>query len=390
MGFELFKNKCCIAGVGKSPQGKLPQYTPQALGIIAAKRAIEDAGLTIKDIDGVISETPLFGAGLGWTGKMAQTMNIVPSLACTLEAGGATCTAAIHYAVMAIVAGRAKNVLCLFCDSYSQPLQDKWQPATGHGEQFDMPYGINAPGTWWALGYRRYMHDYGYDTMPLAHVAVACRKHANLNPEAQMYSKKLTLEDHQNEPYIFDPLRKFDFCQVTDGGSAVVVTSAERAKDLPHRPVYISGWGQSCSQELTFRREPGMDPGAGIMAGKEAFRTSGLTPKDVDVVELYDGFTPLVLHSLESFGFCKPGEAGAFVKGGRIELGGELPLNTHGGLLSEAYMPGWNHIIEGVRQLRGDCGERQVKDAEVVFTSGYGGDAHWLYINYGTLILTRR
>jgi acetyl-CoA acetyltransferase len=219
------------------------------------------------------------------------------------------------------------------------------------------------------------MNDFGTTSKQLGTVAVTCRKHACMNPNAQSYGKPITLEDHQKSRWISEPLRALDCCPWTDGGGAVVVTSAERAKNLKKRPVYISGWGQAHGAPLL---RPWRNPNISDWtiwkgASDTAFKMAGVARKDIDVAQLYDAFTIVFLVQLESSGFCKTGESGPFVESGKINLGAELPCNTAGGLLSEGHTMGMGHIVESVRQLRGECGERQVKDAEIALATGFGG-----------------
>lgn len=263
------------------------------------------------------------------------------------------------------------------------------------GLDFTAPYGDLAALPFKAQVARRHMHLFGTTSRQMGAVAVTFRRHACMNPAAQMYEKgPITIEDHQNSRMIVEPLRLLDNAPITDSGGAVVVTSAERARNLKHRPVYISGMGQAHSGEFMRPwRDPRYPEGTfeGGKAADIALNMAGITRKDIDVAQFYDGFTILVIIELEAYGFCKPGEGGPFVEEGRLELGRELPSNTAGGLLSEGHLMGMGHVAEAVRQLRGECGERQVKDVEVAFVSGYGGSPHEYPISfsYSTLILTR-
>ncbi|WP_324275549.1 thiolase family protein [Blastococcus brunescens] len=221
-----------------------------------------------------------------------------------------------------------------------------------------------------AVAASRHMALYGTTSEQLAEVAVACRKHASMNPDAVM-REPITVADHQASRFIVEPLRLLDCCLISDGGVCVIVTSAERAKDAKQPPVLISGMGQAYTTR-TLEREDWWYVPHQKEALDRAYAMAGMGPQDVDVAQLYDNFTISVLLWLEHAGFCKPGESGPFVENGRIQLGGELPVNTAGGNLSESYMEGWLHIVEGVRQLRGQGGARQVQGAETCLVTGRG------------------
>ncbi|NIO09390.1 MAG: thiolase family protein, partial [Deltaproteobacteria bacterium] len=238
-------------------------------------------------------------------------------------------------------------------------------------EDFLFPFGAVGAPIDYALGARRHMHEYGTTSRQFAAIAVACRKHACLNPNAQM-REPITIEDHQSSRMIADPFRLLDCSLVSVGAGAVVVMGADRAKDSPQPAAYVLGMGYSC-RFGTIAYADNLTTVAGKESSSQAFRMAGLTPKDVDVVELYDCFTYTVLVTLEDYGFCKKGEGGGFVENGRIELGGKLPVNTHGGLLSQAHVGGILHVTEAVTQLRHAAGARQVQNVEVVAVSGQCG-----------------
>jgi acetyl-CoA acetyltransferase len=219
---------------------------------------------------------------------------------------------------------------------------------------------------------RRHMHEYGTTSAHFGAIAVTMRSHALLNESAQM-KKPMTLEDHQNSRFIAEPFRLFDCCLNSDGAAAVVVTSAERAKDLQHPPVRIVG-GTQCHTHKNFFEAPSPAQQGEEEAAKRLYERYGLSPQDFDFAELYDCFTFTVLAQLESYGFCGIGESGPFAEEGHIALGGKIPVNTHGGLLSHGYIDGMTHITEGVKQLRGNCGQRQVEDAKHGLVTGNGGD----------------
>jgi acetyl-CoA acetyltransferase len=282
----------------------------------------------------------------------------------------------MHHAASAIATGVCNTVLITMADNMLSGLsRDRAIEAmstAGHA-QFERPYGPPIPG-FYALIAQAHMHAYGTTSEQLAAVAVACRKHASLNPAAQM-RQPITIDDVLNSKMIAHPLHLLDCSLVSDGGAAVIMTAAERAKDFKTRPVYMLGVGEGHSHEHISQARS-LTTSAAKEAGERAYAMAGLGPKDIDVAELYDCFTPVVIIELEDLGFCPKGEGGRFVEGSRIELGGELPLNTHGGLMSHCH-PGHPgslfSITEAVHQLRGECGPRQVKDAEVALVHGQGG-----------------
>ena len=247
----------------------------------------------------------------------------------------------------------------------------------------DAAYGMFGVAGSYAMIARRYMHEYGVTSRQFGAVSVAFRRHASLNPLAQMRNP-ITIEDHQNSRWVVEPLHLLDCCLISDGGRALIVTSAERARNLRQPPAYIMGMGQGHPFTTPLQRQSMTVTGA-VDSGKTAFAMAGISPRDVDVCAIYDAFSFAVPMQLEDLGFCGKGEGGAFVEEGRIALGGKLPTNTSGGLLSEVYLQGWVGPHEAVRQLRGDCGERQVPGAEIalVTSSGTVMSAH------ATLILRR-
>jgi len=248
----------------------------------------------------------------------------------------------------------------------------------GHGE--DPVYGMTSPGAGSALIAQKYFAKYGATSRQLAAVAVAFRKHASLNPAAIM-REPITVDDHQNSRFVCEPLHLLDYCQINDGAACVIVTTSERAQDLQKSPVYISGMqGLPAGREEFIWAYPGFGTAQqeefAYQAGRQpVYQMADVTHKDIDALFTYDAFSILAWTALERWGFCKPGEAAAFTQNGRIELGGELPMNTNGGLISEAHIMGWNHQVEIVRQLRGECGRRQVADAQVIQWANAYGDS---------------
>ncbi|MGE3148406.1 MAG: hypothetical protein AB7K04_04995, partial [Pseudorhodoplanes sp.] len=285
---------------------------------------------------------------------------------------------------MAIDAGLCTTVVCVHARNHASrsllPKQGKGVTRTSGGgvrdgcEDFEEPYGVmGGPGTH-AFAAARHMHEFGTTSRQLGAIAVTTRKHANLTPSATMYSKPMTIEDHQNSRFIVDPLRLNDCSLVSDGGAAFIVTSAERARNMKRKPVYIMGMGMN-HPHASVNDAKTLTTLGGKVSSEIAYKMAGAGPKDMDFAQIYDCFTITTLITLEDYGFCKKGEGGAWVENGRIALGGELPVNTHGGLLSHSHLEGMTHVIEGVRQLRGNDVEpqRQIKDAEIGVVSGHGG-----------------
>lgn len=375
------KDKCAIVGLGYTVQGKVPGRSGTSFYVEASKNAIADAGLQVQDIDGIIIQpcpTDLRVSAF----SLAQELGLNLRYGADQQLHGASSCAIIQHAAMAVDAGLCNYCLCAFADT-----SRSGSPTTGIVYQMAMgtnaAYGMFGVAAGYAMIARRYMHEYGITSRQFGAVAVACRKHASLNPIAQM-REPITIEDHQNSRWIVEPLHLLDCCLVSDGGRALIVTSAERARNLKQPPVYIMGMGQGHPLNDLLQRENLLDTGA-VESGKTAFAMAGITPADVDVCAIYDSFTFVVLMQLEALGFCGKGEGGAFVEEGRIELGGELPTNTSGGLLSEVYIQGWVGPHEAVRQLRSDCGERQVPGAEIALVTASGG----VMSTHSTVILRR-
>ncbi len=381
-----------IVGVGESRYtrwGKIGDVTEHALACQAIQHAVADAGLSMDDVDGLASfaedrnEAVFLAAELGLPALRFGNMVWMPG-------GGGGC-AAVSNAAMAVETGQAEVVvvyrsLCqgqffrfgtggMNAAAPADPEPPKLQQANSlmlASIGFSMPYGLLMAAAAYALPTRRHMHLYGTTSKQLGLLAVTFREHASRNPRAVMGGRPMTLEDHQASPMIADPHRLFDCCLESDGACAVVVTTEERARDLAKRPVEILASEQGAPKGYAFgpftnaniADELYATGGCEEMAGR-LWGKAGLGPSDVDVAQLYDHFTGCVLMQLEDYGFCKRGEGGAFVASGALSWkGGSLPSNTHGGSLSEAYIHGLNHVVEGVRSLRGES-TSPVENAEV-------------------------
>jgi acetyl-CoA acetyltransferase len=297
--------------------------------------------------------------------------------------GGASPTAGLTTAAMAIAMGLAEVVLLpIGWNGYSalrprpdaRPNKRRFSAAFFDVvKNYYAPYGLRSAPWWYSLYLQRYVKQYDVPPEAAGAVAIACRAHAQLNDKAMMRGRPLTMEDYLASPFITEPLRKLDCCVETDCAAAVVVTSAERAKDLPHIPVTILGGAEghpNRPDELVNRKDV-LDLGLHLAAPR-AFKMAGVTPADMDFLQVYDCFTYVVLLELEALGYAKRGEAADFVKDGNIQLGGKFPLNTHGGLMSQGHCWGMNHIVEATRQLRHDAGPAQVKGCELGLVTGYG------------------
>jgi acetyl-CoA acetyltransferase len=363
--------RAAIAGVGVSRQGKLPGETPNSLAAEAFAAALADAGISRDEVDGLLTmpgttspEGPKHYLALG------ELLGINPRLTGSLSMGGATACVLIQQAALAIDAGMASVVACVFGDT-AKTGGSRFSAAAGSDTDSWGIWGMFGNAANSALGAQRHMALYGTTSEQLGWVAVTMRHHASLNPHAIM-REPITIDDHQNSRMIVDPLRLLDCCIISDGAVAIIVTSPERARDAASTPVHIWGMGQGHTLEKLGRRDWWYLPHQKDCIS-QAYRMAGVSPQEIDVAQLYDNFTISVLFWLEHGGFCAEGEAGPFVEGGKnISIGGTLPVNTAGGNLSESYMQGWLHVVEGVRQIRGECGPRQVENAQLCLVTGRG------------------
>ncbi|MBI2363407.1 MAG: thiolase family protein [Deltaproteobacteria bacterium] len=365
--------KCAIVGMGETAVGKRPDATTNSLHLEAIKACLEDAGIKASQVDGLLTNQPLNDSHRSYAVKLAHMAGINAGFATDLALGGATPIAMVQHAVMAIEAGMATTLMCVHARKRATP-----DPTPGHSirrgdEHWEEPWGHFAAAGGHAFAAQRHMYEYGTKSEDLAHIAVSTRKHASLNKNATL-RKPITIEDHQQSRMIVAPLHLLDCSLESDGGGAVLVTSVERARDFPKRPIAILGMGQH-HPHFSLLDAPTLTTLGGKKSSEMAYRMAGLGPKDMDFAEIYDCFTITALITLEDYGFCAKGDGKDFVKDGRIGLGGELPLNTHGGLLSQAHLEGQLHITEAVKQLRGNEvePERQVANAKVGIVSGHGG-----------------
>lgn len=358
-----------IAGVAESDLGKVADgLTPVDLMAQAAKRALDECGLEVADVDGLFAATtqlPMATLNLG------EYLGINPRYTDATQIGGSSFVAHLHHAQAAVAAGMCEVALIAY--GSTQRSVGRAVASVQEISPWEAPYRPMLPVTGYALAASRHMHEFGTTREQLAEVAVSAREWARLNPKA-WHRDPLTIEDVLAAPLVCDPFGVRDCCLVTDGGAAAVVTTAERAASLKTPPVRILGVGEAHSHRH-ISSMPDLTRTAAVESGRRAFEAAGLTPDDVDVVELYDAFTITPILFLEDLGFCEKGEGGAFVEGGRTRPGGDFPMNTNGGGLSYCHpgMYGLLLVVEAVRQLRGECGERQVPGCEVALVHANGG-----------------
>ncbi|NDZ80720.1 lipid-transfer protein [Streptomyces sp. SID10853] len=365
--------KAAIAGIGSTEFSKDSGRSELKLAVEAVHAALDDAGLTPADVDGLVTFTMDTSPEI--TVAQAAGMGELSFFSRIHYGGGAAC-ATVQQAALAVASGVADVVVCYRAFNersgrrFGSGVQHREPSAEGAALGWALPFGLLTPASWVAMAAQRYLHTYGLTAEAFGHVAVTDRRYAASNPAAYFYEKPITLAEHAASRWIVEPLRLLDCCQETDGGQAIVVTSAERARDLRRPPAVIvaaaQGAGRAQEQMTSFYRDDlsGL-PEMNVVA-RQLWQTSGLRPSDIDVGILYDHFTPFVLMQLEEFGFCEPGEAAAFV------AEEALPLNTHGGQLGEAYLHGMNGIAEAVRQVRGTSVNQISGAATTLVTAGTG------------------
>ncbi|WP_030259740.1 lipid-transfer protein [Streptomyces violens] len=365
--------RAAIAGIGATEFSKDSGRSELKLAVEAVRAALADAGLAPGDVDGMVTFTMDTSPEI----TVAQAAGIGElSFFSRVHYGGGAACATVQQAAMAVATGVAEVVVCYRAFNersgrrFGSGVQRREPSAEGAALGWNLPFGLLTPASWVAMAAQRYLHVYGLTPEAFGHVAVAGRRYAARNPAAYFYGKPITLEEHAASRWIVEPLRLLDCCQETDGGQAIVVTSAERARDLRRPPALITaaaqGAGRAQEQMTSYYRDglTGL-PETGVVAG-QLWRSSGLTPGEIDVGILYDHFTPFVLMQLEEFGFCGAGEAADFI------AADGLPLNTHGGQLGEAYLHGMNGIAEGVRQIRGTSVNQVPGASRVLVTAGTG------------------
>lgn len=362
-----------IAGVGESEYGVVPHLSALQHHADAAAAALDDAGLTLADVDGLFTSGD--GIDLLHVVRVAEYLGVRPTTFDGTVSGGSAWETYVEHAALSIAAGRCEVALLVYGSNQRTGRgRDLGTATRGRAKgprQFEVPYGTNTVVEY-ALAAQRYLHDFGATPEQLAAVAVATRRHAASNPRA-MYRDPITVEDVLASRPIAEPLHLLDCCVISDGGGAVVLTSLERARDLRTAPVRVLGSGSAIGTMTVAQMDDVTDIPARI-SGQRAFAEAGVGPTDIDVAQLYDSFTITVLLQLEALGICERGTAGAWVVNGGMDLGGALPTNTDGGGLSSNHpgMRGIFLLVEAVRQLRGEA-DRQVEGAELALCSGTGG-----------------
>lgn len=373
------KNEAAIAGIGLTEFSKASGVSELSLAAQCISAAIDDAGILPSEVDGLVS----------YTLDSTDEIEVARAVGCgdlsffsRINYGGGAAVGLIHQAAMAVATGSAKNVVVW------RAMNGRSGKRMGQGVSGDitssdlihwswyMAYGMLTPVSWIAMIANKYMHKYGVKAEDLGRVAISQRNYAQTNPRAFFYGKPLTMQDYLASKAIADPLRLYDCCQETDGGTAILITSTERARDLKQKPVVIRAVSQASTrgqeQMTSYYRDnleslPEME-----LAGRLVYEQSGLKPSDIDAACLYDAFSSEVIMQLESFGFCGKGEAADFVRDGNLDINGRLPNNTHGGLLSEAYIHGMNNIAEGARLIRGTSSNQPKRNDHVLVSSGVG------------------
>lgn len=365
------RGEVVIAGIGNTSHGRHPDRDTVSLNVEACRRALADAAVDKDAVDAVFVKTPSSAREFMYGQKVSEALGLQPRIAGAWDQGGAANITLLTFAAMAIMAGQCEIALVCYADN----------PKTGNSAHFARPRGNDAAYGWFstAAGYamihRSHIEAFGTAPDAFASVAIACRRHGAANPQAQLRAP-LTLDAYMASPYVVEPLRRDDCCLISDGGAAVVVMSARRARELGvAAPVPILGFGHgqvSCDLQSrsSLTRLPAVEG-----AAHRVFEMAGLSTRQIDVAQIYDCFTITVLATLEAYGFCGHGQSGRFVRDGALEIGGALPVNTAGGLLSETGMPGLQLILEGVRQMRG-MAHTQVRGAKHCLVTNQGGTMH--------------
>lgn len=398
---EDFKKKFALAGFGMVTSRQLG-ISGRSLLVEAARLAIADAGLKREDIDGSVELRRAGGGGerVWQSDAFPRVLGLPVKFFYTIGRGGALISMGAISAMKLLELGIANYVVLAGAVSdwtHSQQAKAKTKGHRGMGGTIEKegywgkPFGDLRAVSHHSFFASRHMHVYGTTSRQFGAIAVAQRKWAQMNPKAQMYGRTMTIEDHQNSPVFVHPYHLYDICQVSDGAVAAVLTTADRAKDCPRAPIYVLGIGFGEAIEKLWWEKRNYTHLAVESAKKAAFAQAGIELKDIDLAQLYDCFTGEVLFQLEDYGWCKKGEGGAFAEEGHTAPGGDVPVNTGGGLLSAYHYGDLTGLSEAMVQLRGEAGERQVKDAKICLVTGHGGEmlSPGMCSIHGTLLLGR-
>ncbi|HEY9524250.1 MAG TPA: lipid-transfer protein [Thermopolyspora sp.] len=380
-----------LVGIGATEFSKASGRSELRLAAEAVFAALDDAGLTPADVDGLVTYTQDANEEIA----VARETGIGDlSFFSRVHYGGGAACGTVMQAAMAVATGAATTVVCYRAFNersgrrFGQPDARLGGEPSSQGLEMSwhVPFGLMTPAAWVAMFAQRYMHTYGVRSADFGRVAVAMRRHAATNPAAWFFRRPITLADHQASKWIVEPLHLLDCCQESDGAVALVVTSVDRARDLRHTPAVISAAAQGSAAGQMMMTSYYRDDMSGLpevaVVGRRLWAQSGLTPSDIQAAILYDHFTPFVLMQLEELGFCRRGEAKDFVADGGIELDGHLPVNPHGGQLGEAYIHGMNGIAEAVRQIRGTSVNQLPNVHNVVVTAGTGVPTSGLILSH--------
>jgi acetyl-CoA acetyltransferase len=382
---DSLKDKSAIVGIGYTPQGKVPGRSSLSFHLEAARNAIADAGLKPRDIDGILLQ-PAMGDPSVTAPLVAQHLGIRPRFLSALDAWGGTAGCQVMVAVWAVTHGMADYVLCTYGENARSGVSEYNTNLNGGAE-----YGYFGAAASYAMAARRAMHEFKTGPDTWKEIAVAQRRWANLNPRAVMFNKPMSYADYYNSKVYVDPFRLFDICQISDSGRAFIVTTADRAKNCAKRPVYIMGMGQDHPVNNPPQAVHLVGDTGAKRSGADALKMAGIKLQDIDACEFYDCFTYTVELELMDYGFFGRGEGYDFLKAARLGPGGDFPLNTSGGLLSEAYQMGFTPLTEAVVQLRGECGDRQLgpktktREPQIILVSNNGG----VMQTHSTVILRR-
>ncbi|MFG1704535.1 lipid-transfer protein [Nonomuraea sp. M3C6] len=388
----MLRARTAIAGIGATEFSKKSGRSELRLAAEAVLSALDDAGLSPGDVDGLVTYSQDSNQEIA----VAREVGVGDlTFFSRVEYGGGAACATVAHAAMAVATGLATTVVCYRAFNersgrrFGQPNARLTGEPTSQGLEMSwhVPYGLMTPAAWVAMFARRYMHEYRATSEDFGRVAVAMRRHAATNPAAWFHGRPITLAEHQASRWIVEPLHLLDCCQESDGAVALVVTSAERARDLRRSPAVITAAAQGSGAGQLMMTSYYRDDMSGLpemsVVGRRLWEMSGLSPKDIQTAILYDHFTPFVLAQLEELGFCGRGEAPEFLRDGGIELDGRLPVNPHGGQLGEAYIHGMNGIAEAVRQIRGTAANQLPGVTNVLVTAGTGVPTSGLILSTG-------